>query len=699
MEEIARKVFGLARLKTGPTNKWLAALYLDEMPATLDALKKAFRAAMFKNHPRLRRHERRSSGNDGSLRDTETEICVTEKRAFKVHPQLLFDIIQRQAGTLTKALCEGVMNSIDADAKRVAVELAEDHATITDDGHGFRDRQEIELFFETFGQPHKPGDATYGTFRMGRGQMFSFGRNRWRSGKFAMDVDIKGRGLDYDLAEEGEEQDGCSIRIDLYKPLSMLQTREITDELRRFVRYVPVPVTVNGTRINRDPAKEKWDFVDNDAYYKFSPGRLVIYNLGVYVNDHRSHSLGIGGVVVTKKQLRLNFARNDVLADECEVWRRVAKVLRSRADKNIGRKRSALNAEERALLARRLRAGELKGAEAMDAAVFQDCTGRWLSINGLLSAVHNCSGQLTAGPKTAKAENVQKAKLAVALNEDLFDEFFAVDDLDELVDKVIKPNVDWWSYKTIALDDLVPNYSERRDVIQPRDWTPNEEIVMAVCAQLHAPDFSQHRKIIMGDADDAEGWTDGKSYIAIARNFLKGKDVASPATWTAIALLLCHEYAHGDASTSATHVHSPEFYETFHDGTFHEVDVWVADALKYVRPIIAKMSKKANKNTLRWLDNLAAANAASTKFEGTLLAAKAGKSKSKPRKQPSGGYGAILGPRGYSRIESPKGTQVWQNAKTGDRCQIDTRHGAWTLTASGGERRGLMTASLAKVFE
>lgn len=50
-EEIARKVFGLARLKTGPVNKWLAALYLDTMPASAAELKKAFRAAMFKNHP------------------------------------------------------------------------------------------------------------------------------------------------------------------------------------------------------------------------------------------------------------------------------------------------------------------------------------------------------------------------------------------------------------------------------------------------------------------------------------------------------------------------------------------------------------------------------------------------------------------------------------------------------------------------
>jgi hypothetical protein len=627
---------------------------------------------------------------------------MSEKRAFKVHPQLLFDVIQRQAGTLTKALCEGVMNSIDAGSTAITVELAEDHAVVSDDGKGFCNREEIELFFETFGQPHKPGDAVYGTFRMGRGQMFSFGRNRWRSGRFAMDVDIKGRGLDYDLTEVGEKHEGCEIRIDLYKPLTMLQCREIADELRRFVRYVPVPVTVNGQQINRDPAKEKWDLVDGDAYYKFAQGRLALYNLGVFVNDNRAYSLGIGGTVVTKKQLRLNFARNDILSDECEVWRRVAKVLRSKADKNIGAKRGALNAEERALLARRLRAGELSAEAAADAAVFQDCTGRWLTIAGLSSMAYPYGGKITAGSKGPKSEKVQKAKLAVALNSDLFDQFFSVDDLDELINKVIKPHAKWWEFKTVPLDSLVPDYGERRDIIPPREWTPAEEIVMTVCADLGAPNFSDRRKIVLGDADDAEGWTDGSSYIAIARGFLKGKDVASPATWTAIALLLCHEYSHGEASTSSTHVHSPEFYETFHDGSDHAVPQWVATALKNVRSRIAKMSQKANKNTLRWLDNIAAANGESGKFESILLAAKAKLAPppkaAKPKAPAKGGsYAELLGAQGYERQPSEKGTQIW--AKAGARCEINTRRGSWRLNIDGArELRGYLTPSLAKAL-
>jgi hypothetical protein len=42
---------------------------------------------------------------------------------FKMHPKLLLDVIQRQAGTLSKAILEGVMNAVDAGATHGAITL------------------------------------------------------------------------------------------------------------------------------------------------------------------------------------------------------------------------------------------------------------------------------------------------------------------------------------------------------------------------------------------------------------------------------------------------------------------------------------------------------------------------------------------------------------------------------------------------
>ena len=44
-------MFGLAQLRSGPVDKWLVPLGLVEMPDNMEALKKAFRAAIFRVHP------------------------------------------------------------------------------------------------------------------------------------------------------------------------------------------------------------------------------------------------------------------------------------------------------------------------------------------------------------------------------------------------------------------------------------------------------------------------------------------------------------------------------------------------------------------------------------------------------------------------------------------------------------------------
>lgn len=89
-----------------------------------------------------------------------------ERRALRMHPRLLFDVIHRQAGTLSKSVLEGVMNSIDAASARCDITLDQHRLVIEDDGKGFADRTEIDNFFDTFGYPHEEGDATYGRVRM-----------------------------------------------------------------------------------------------------------------------------------------------------------------------------------------------------------------------------------------------------------------------------------------------------------------------------------------------------------------------------------------------------------------------------------------------------------------------------------------------------------------------------------------------------
>ena len=140
-------------------------------------------------------------------------MTAPEKRQFKMDDNLLYSVIKAQAGTPEKALMEAVMNCIDAGASRCEVALDENGYTVLDDGRGFTSRKEIEQFFETFGTPHNENDATYGKFRMGRGQLFAFSSTLWRSGIFSMEVDIKRDGLSYKLTENPKNlYKGCAIK-------------------------------------------------------------------------------------------------------------------------------------------------------------------------------------------------------------------------------------------------------------------------------------------------------------------------------------------------------------------------------------------------------------------------------------------------------------------------------------------------------
>jgi hypothetical protein len=162
---------------------------------------------------------------------------MQQTRTLKMHPKLLLDVIERQAGTLDKAILEGGMNGIEAinalemnggvckDKKiYITYDIGEKSIiTIQDFGKGLTTKEEIENFFETFGTPHDENEhKIYAQFRMGRGQMFSFGKNVWRTGTFELTVDILNDGLDWKLKENLPFVDGCHITLELYN--SGLQT-------------------------------------------------------------------------------------------------------------------------------------------------------------------------------------------------------------------------------------------------------------------------------------------------------------------------------------------------------------------------------------------------------------------------------------------------------------------------------------------
>jgi hypothetical protein len=238
----------------------------------------------------------------------------SETKSFTVDKAIITHLITHQAGSIEKAVLELVMNSIDAGATQIHIDYTREGLTIKDNGSGFPSRQYIEDFFGVFGAPHQEGDSTFGKFRMGRGQAFAYGSSVWRSSQFEMCVDIKKNGLSYSLIENLENLEGCEITIQFYEEQKIYHY-----EIIHMVEYSNVDIFINGEKINE--TINEWTYENEHFYFKEDKNErtLEIYNQGIFVT--REFDEYLSGILVSKKPFEVNFARNAIIENECEVWK------------------------------------------------------------------------------------------------------------------------------------------------------------------------------------------------------------------------------------------------------------------------------------------------------------------------------------------------------------------------------------------
>jgi len=128
---------------------------------------------------------------------------------FELDPQIIHHIIYSQAGSIGKALIELLMNSVDASATVIHLTVTRDGFSCSDDGNGFVSKEDVVRYFGRFGTPHQEGDATYGRFRLGRGQIMAHARTVWQSNNWEMSVDTRSMGYNYNLKELSDVSPGC----------------------------------------------------------------------------------------------------------------------------------------------------------------------------------------------------------------------------------------------------------------------------------------------------------------------------------------------------------------------------------------------------------------------------------------------------------------------------------------------------------
>lgn len=514
-----------------------------------------------------------------------------EVRTLKAHDNLVLQVIKRQAGTLAKAVLEGVMNSIDAGAQNISVLVSHNTVTVTDDGKGFESAESIQNVFEVFGMPHEldeegiSTDAKFGTFRIGRGQLFAFGRNVWTTNTFKMCTDIDTKGLQYELYTDQPKVAGCVVTVLLYEGLSVREVQSTVDEITKLCRYVPQNLVVNGTCVARDPATMKWDidhplaYIDKKvAVEKWRPSvGLDVYQQGVFVETIPASEFGLEGTIVIKEAVQINFARNQVMR-RCGRWKKIAALLKVTGTEDAKQKTKVSPAEARNFVTR-FGHGEIQYSEFKSVKCLPDTNGRlWsceqltkmASSNGTGTAIHrSAAGDLQVGFGSAgcrSADRVMQQKLALVFDKAILSYMGMTDQqavaaLNHQRSYALAVLVD---YKALLDgDDAYTLYSRQQLTPREADFVRAAEHLMWVIVR-RTQKTADHRRLCIGSSRDADGWTDGSTYVAVNRSFLEGLDLGLERDWHKVAALLGHEMCHNEPD-SGTHNHTPEFYEDFHE--------------------------------------------------------------------------------------------------------------------------------------
>lgn len=513
-----------------------------------------------------------------------------ETLAFTVSPSIIRHLIERQAGTLDKAILELIMNGIDAGASRIDVRFHDDRRiSVKDNGRGFRSREEVEKHFGDFGFEHDTEEEralgrVNGRFGLGRSQVYQFGKSRWRTHEFQMDVDIRSdKDLAFDLiCDLPESVEGCHIDVDLYESMSTVDKERVRRTLKEHVKYAPSAIYVDGERVNEDITEIKWSAESDRLLFLNKPTAtygLEVHNMGIYVNRFRRSEMGVSGVIVSKipHSFKVTMSRTDVHRT-CDLWKEMQELVKPFKEKQ--RRKKQLTDEDRMGIARDWLYGELEDSSVVRSArVFKTVKGNYLTIrqlynhaNGMV-AVHSDRGDRVA-------EAIHESHAMALLARDFYD-WIDASDKDKVVTALNSMSLSAhgsWGADTFELadyDSARAGYNGALITVDKRHYTKLQKAQLASINFINGNlangvkygqgriSTGEKRRLTLGDSDTALAWTDGRNYICVRRGFMNSCFDNGVDGILRLIGVLVHEQLHTESDAEETHDHPHEFFEAF----------------------------------------------------------------------------------------------------------------------------------------
>lgn len=531
-----------------------------------------------------------------------SETPELEERSFSVHSNLIWELIFKQHHSTTSALQELIQNAYDAKASNVWLTISSDGFECRDDGNGFSNKAEITEWFEVFGAPRdSESDHKFGRFRMGRGQIMGLASTEWRSAEFQMSVDAKNKGLDYVLRHGLPSQKGCTITGAWYKKIDLdkktwrneTELEDLISSLSNSVRYIfSMNVFLNGQLISTRPEDIDWT-IETDEFYFLRNDRLSysgrqsvsIYNLGVFIDSFEG--MRDNGIVVTKKHLKLNLTRSKVQPD-CPILNAIRERLRQRKH-SISQSKKYRPEEARTIFLRFLdndySLEDIKGAK-----LISDLHERnFISLDDL----SNRQFTIPYGAEPSQADLVDQIGKFFVINIHCLP--FVENELTrksemplfESVTKESKSLGDKIGENHFNFNSIIETIDTEKILLTDEQLTGHEKVILSA---INSVKLKGQRKCVLGISSTANGWTDGHSFIAIDRNWLKSIGTGLEMVMQLTHLLL-HEYAH---KVNKTEDHDGAFYKSFHD-TSRKIQFYIM--ANFLRAYDTKLAASGLKTT------------------------------------------------------------------------------------------------------
>lgn len=333
-----------------------------------------------------------------------------------------------------------------------------------------------------------------------------------------------------------------------------------------------------------------------------------------------------GGIVVSRKQLEVNFARNEVIKSACPVWKGIRAVISAHVAKMSDSKKEKKTNSWREHKVQQMVSwdGEVvMGGDLFSAPCFTDISGKHWSLERLSNKPVITLGLRDSLP----ADRLHASGQALVLNRAILDQYcrpltFA-ELLHQLKDRgslgcsnygavlaknVLKSLVDFDTLAATITSDhhaLTEKELSKPQVTTLRAINRIQYLVaLRMSSVLATGERVRPRRVGAMKSETAEAITDGRTAIYLRTDFLSSLQhgPALGISWAVkVVNLLVHEYLH-DFNSGVGHTHDAEFYELYHEATQSQMVIHLASELfrEYVSGL-----KKLPAAAARALDSLA----------------------------------------------------------------------------------------------